>query len=267
MNLDQIGKQARLAARSLSRAKTSQKNAVLLNLADRLLTQKSAILAANAQDLELAQAQSLSSAMLDRLLLNPTRLESMAADLRSVASLPDPVGEIFDPQLLPNGLQVHKQRVALGVLAVIYESRPNVTIDISGLALKTGNAAILRGGSETMNSNRVLLSLARLSLLENNLPADALQLIDDPDRRLVFRAAADARHDRHAHPARRSGSASILSGEQPHPGDHRRDWNLPFVYRRQRRPALRSAGGSQCQGTAPNGLQCPGHGPGSSPGG
>lgn len=186
MNLDQIGKQARLAARNLSRAKTNQKNAVLQDLANRLLTQKSAILAANAQDLELAQAQSLSSAMLDRLMLNPTRIESMAADLRSVASLPDPVGEIFDPQLLPNGLQVHKQRVALGVLAVIYESRPNVTIDISGLALKTGNAAILRGGSETMNSNRALLTLARLSLLENNLPADALQLIDDPDRHLVF---------------------------------------------------------------------------------
>lgn len=186
MNLEQMGKQARLAARSLSQTSTNQKNAALLDLAERLLAEKSLILDANTQDIEEARAQDLSPALLDRLLLNPARLENMAADLRSVADLPDPVGEIFDPQILPNGLQIHKQRVPLGVLAVIYEARPNVTVDVSGLALKTGNAAILRGGSETLHSNRALLALARHSLAENNLPVNALQLIDNSDRRLVL---------------------------------------------------------------------------------
>ena len=118
--------------------------------------------------------------------MNPARLTGIANDLASVAALPDPVGEVFDATTLPNGLKLHKQRVPLGILGVIYEARPNVTVDVAGLALKTGNAAILRGGSETLNSNRALVALIRRVLEENGLPADAVQFIDDPDRKLVL---------------------------------------------------------------------------------
>jgi glutamate-5-semialdehyde dehydrogenase len=128
----------------------------------------------------------LGAEMIHRLLLNPARLQGIAADLRQVAELPDPVGEVFEGAVLPNGLQVHKQRVPLGVLAVIYEARPNVTLDVAGLALKTGNAAILRGGSETLRSNRALVTVVRQALGDCGLPADAIQLIDDPDRALVM---------------------------------------------------------------------------------
>ncbi len=123
--------------------------------------------------------------MLDRLALNPQRLSGIAADLRGVASLEDPVGEIFESSVLANGLRVRKQRVPLGVLAVIYEARPNVTLDIFGLAFKTGNAVILRGGSETMASNRALTALIRETLQAHQIDPDAVQFIDDPDRGLV----------------------------------------------------------------------------------
>jgi glutamate-5-semialdehyde dehydrogenase len=120
--------------------------------------------------------------MLDRLMLDQARLQGMADDLRNVARLPDPIGEIFEAQSLPNGLKVTKQRVPLGVLAVIYEARPNVTVDIAGLAIKTGNAAILRGGSETLHSNQVLVTIIQQTLADSGLPGETIQFIDDPDR-------------------------------------------------------------------------------------
>jgi glutamate-5-semialdehyde dehydrogenase len=123
--------------------------------------------------------------MVDRLTLNTSRLEAIAYDLNNVASLPDPVGERFDESILTNGLQVHKQRVPIGVIGVIYEARPNVTVDVAGLGLKTGNALILRGGSETMRSNRALVKVIREVVEGNNLPADVVQFIDDPDRAWV----------------------------------------------------------------------------------
>ncbi len=137
-------------------------------------------------DLTEAEAAGLSAAMIDRLRLNEKRMAGIAADLRNVTDLTDPVGEVFDEELLPNGLQVHKQRVPIGVLAVIYESRPNVTVDITGLALKSGNAVILRGGSETLHSNRALVAVIRNVLAESGLPQGAVQFIDSSDRGLVM---------------------------------------------------------------------------------
>jgi glutamate-5-semialdehyde dehydrogenase len=183
--IEVMGKQARVASRALARATTDQKNKVLLDLSLLLLENAGAILKANAADVEDGQAAGLSPALIDRLTITHPRLEGISADLRSVAALPDPVGEVFEAGVLPNGLQVHKQRVPLGVIAVIYEARPNVTVDVAGLALKTGNAILLRGGSETMRSNRALVGVIRLALEENALPAEAVQFIDDPNRARV----------------------------------------------------------------------------------
>jgi glutamate-5-semialdehyde dehydrogenase len=181
-----MGKQARAASKALSRASTEQKNAALLALANRLVAAQDDILAANHQDVDEAERDGLSAAMIDRLTLSTSRLEGIANDLCKVVELPDPVGEIFEPLTLPNGLRVHKQRVPLGVLAVIYEARPNVTLDVAGLAFKTGNAVILRGGSETLRTNRELVTVIRNVLRECSLPEDAVQFIDDPDRTRVM---------------------------------------------------------------------------------
>jgi glutamate-5-semialdehyde dehydrogenase len=184
--LTDMGKRARQAAQSLARAETSQKNAALTSLAEQLLTQSAPILAANAQDVAEGGKAGLTEALLDRLTLNPSRLAGIASELRQTVSLPDPVGETFDKTIFPNGLKIHKQRVPLGVLGVIYEARPNVTVDVAGLALKSGNAVILRGGSETLRTNRALVTVIRTTLEEHGLPPDAVQFIDSPDRALVL---------------------------------------------------------------------------------
>ena len=181
-----MGKRARLASKVLGRASTEQKNAALVCLSERLISAAATILAANRSDVAEAEQNGLSPAMLDRLTLNLPRLEGIAADLIKVVELPDPVGEVFERTTLPNGLKVHKQRVPLGVLAVIYEARPNVTLDVAGLALKTGNAVILRGGSETLRTNREMVAVVRRVLQEIGLPEDAVQFIDDPDRLRVM---------------------------------------------------------------------------------
>ncbi|MFL7870420.1 MAG: glutamate-5-semialdehyde dehydrogenase [Anaerolineales bacterium] len=184
--LVEMGKQARKAARILGRTETARKNAVLISLADAILAQSDQILAANAQDIADGEHAGLTPALIDRLTLNPDRLDGIANELRNTALLPDPVGETFEETRMPNGLQVSKQRVPLGVLGVIYESRPNVTVDVSGLALKSGNAAILRGGSETLRSNQALVAVIRDVLGRHNLPQDAIQFIADPDRARVM---------------------------------------------------------------------------------
>jgi glutamate-5-semialdehyde dehydrogenase len=184
--LDNLGPRARSASRQMARAGAETKNAALCALAERLMAECGPVLAANSQDVEAGRANGLSDALIDRLLLNERRLASIAADLRGLAELPDPVGETFDAATLPNGLRVHKQRVPLGVLGVIYEARPNVTLDVAGLAIKTGNAALLRGGSETLNSNRALVGVIHRALAQSGLPADAVQFIDSPDRALVL---------------------------------------------------------------------------------
>lgn len=185
MSMQTMGQRAKAAARQLARATTGQKNAALVALADRLMADCAEILAANASDVAAAQANGLSAAMIDRLLLNEARLAGIAADQRSVATLTDPIGEVFEASTLPNGLKVHKQRVPLGVLGVIYEARPNVTVDVAGLALKTGNAVILRGGRETLNSNRALVASLQRALAETGFSSDCVQFIDDADRARV----------------------------------------------------------------------------------
>lgn len=186
MNMIEIGKRARAASRLMARATSEARASALFTLADRLLDASEAILEANQVDVEQGRREGLSPALLDRLTITPNRLAGIAADLRSVAALEDPIGEVFDATVLPNNLKVHKQRVPLGVLGVVYEARPNVTIDVAGLVVKTANAAILRGGSETLNTNRILVDQVQMALLENSLPPEAIQFIDDADRGRVL---------------------------------------------------------------------------------
>ena len=178
---------ARQASRPLALLPASTKNAVLHALSDWLQASQADIIAENRKDIADARKAGLNEAMIDRLTLTPERIHGMADDLLHVAGLPDPVGEVFEESELPNGLHMHKQRVPLGVIAVIYESRPNVTVDVASLALKSGNALVLRGGSETIRSNRILVKgiHAALNLAEVN--ESAVQFIDDPDRELVTR--------------------------------------------------------------------------------
>jgi glutamate-5-semialdehyde dehydrogenase len=180
-----IGRRARTAARQLSRLSTDAKDSALRGVAQTLGTLSAEILAANHADISAAVAAGMVPALLDRLTLTHPRLEAIAADVLTCAGLPDPVGQVFDATVLPSGLRLHKQRVPIGVLAVIYESRPNVTIDVAALAIKTGNAVILRGGSEALASNRALVAAVHHALREADLPIDAVQFIDDPDRLLV----------------------------------------------------------------------------------
>ena len=180
------GKAARAASRKLARLSTDIKDQALLNIADALVASvKEDVLEANGRDYQNAKANGLTEALLDRLLLTPERLESIAGDVRVVAALPDPVGEFFDMRTLPNGLLAGKKRVPLGVVGAIFESRPNVTVEISALCLKSGNACVLRGGSETIHSNTALAKLIRHAIADAGVPADALQFIDSTDRALV----------------------------------------------------------------------------------
>ncbi len=183
--LDVLGQRARAASRALARASAAQKNAALHAIADGLERSQARILAANALDVADGEAAGLSPALLDRLMLNEQRLAGIAADTRSVAALPDPVGQEFDGRVLPNGLRIARRRTPLGVLGVIYEARPNVTIDIAALSLKTGNAAILRGGKETLRSNLALVGVIQAALQETGLPSDAVLYIEDTDRSLI----------------------------------------------------------------------------------
>ncbi len=184
--LQKMGVQARAAANQLRTLSRAQKDHALDCLAVRIAAEKDALTDANAQDIALAEEAGLSPALIDRLRLDEGRLLGMAADLRKIAQLDDPVGVVFDATVLPNGLAVHKQRVPLGVLAVIYESRPNVTVDVASLAVKSGNAVILRGGKETLHSNRALVAVIHAALEQAGIPEDAVQFIDSTDRALVM---------------------------------------------------------------------------------
>ena len=179
------GKAVRAASRKLARLSTAVKDRALSNIAEALTRQQDAILQANEADYRDAQTEGLALDVLDKLLLTPERLSSMAQDVMGVASLPDPVGESFDVRTLPNGLIVGKRRVPLGVIGAIYESRPNVTIDIISLCLKSGNACLLRGGKEALRSNTSLVELAHRAISDAGLEESAVQFVDDPDRSLV----------------------------------------------------------------------------------
>jgi len=185
--LEAKGRAAKTASRRMAYLPAEVKNKALHNIADDLLANKDGILAANKIDYHEAHISGMSAAMLDRLMLSPSRLESIAQDVLAVAALPDPVGEVFDMRTLPNGLQIGRKRVPLGVIGAIYESRPNVTIDISALCLKSGNAIILRGGKEAINSNSALARVVQDASVRAGMPDGAVQFIENTDRTLVNR--------------------------------------------------------------------------------
>ena len=185
--LEAKGKAAKAASRRMAYLSAEVKNRALHNITDDLLAKKGEILDANQIDYKAAEASGMSAAMLDRLMLSESRLEAIAQDVLAVAALPDSVGEIFDMRTLPNGLQVGKKRVPLGVIGAIYESRPNVTIDISSLCLKSGNAVILRGGREAIHSNSALAKLVQQAAIRAGVPDGAVQFIENTDRALVER--------------------------------------------------------------------------------
>ena len=185
IDMEVMGKAAKAASRTLSTLTTEQKNAALLAIAGELETQAAAVMAENARDIADGRAKGLSDALLDRLLLDEKRMAALAADTRSVALLPDPVGAEIEGRLLPNGMRLSRRRIPIGVIGVIYEARPNVTIDIAALALKTGNAVILRGGRETLRSNLALVDVINAALEKVSFPAGAVQYIGNPDRALV----------------------------------------------------------------------------------
>ncbi len=187
MDIENLCRNAKAASRKLAQVPAEQKNQALSELSAWLIAHQDEIVQANRQDVADGRQAGLSEAMIDRLMLTPERIHGMADDLLNVVNLPDPVGEVFEEQSLDNGLHLRKQRVPLGVLAVIYESRPNVTVDVAALALKSGNAVILRGGSETIRTNRVLVSGIHDALQKAGVAADVVQFIDDPDRELVNR--------------------------------------------------------------------------------
>ncbi|MDH5601414.1 MAG: glutamate-5-semialdehyde dehydrogenase, partial [Gammaproteobacteria bacterium] len=183
--MTELGQQARAAARELNRANTGQKNAALLAMADAIEARQQELLAANKKDMDAGAENGLDEALLDRLALNEERIAGMAEGIRQIVALPDPVGEITDLKYRPSGIQVGKMRVPLGVIGIIYESRPNVTADAAALCLKSGNAAILRGGSEAMHSNQAIAACIHDGLEKAGLAKATVQVIETTDRAAV----------------------------------------------------------------------------------
>ncbi|MDP2825604.1 MAG: glutamate-5-semialdehyde dehydrogenase [Sulfuritalea sp.] len=183
--MQQIGRQARAASRATARASTAAKNTALLAMAHAIRARSAELLAANAADVAEARANGLDAAMIDRLTLTDKSIEAMAQGLEQVAALPDPIGEISDMKRRPSGIQVGKMRVPLGVVGIIYEARPNVTADAAALCLKSGNAAILRGGKEALRTNQAIAACVRAGLAAAGLPETAVQVIETTDREAV----------------------------------------------------------------------------------
>ncbi|GGY98747.1 glutamate-5-semialdehyde dehydrogenase [Pseudoduganella plicata] len=183
--MEQLGRRARAASRAMARADTATRNRALSLIADAIEREAPALRAANAQDLDTARANGLAPAMLDRLALSDKAIATMVEGLRQIVALPDPVGEISNLKVRPTGIQVGQMRVPLGVIGIIYEARPNVTVDAAGLCIKSGNATILRGGSEAIHCNRALAQIVKASLEGAGLPADGVQVVDTTDRAAV----------------------------------------------------------------------------------
>lgn len=181
----ELCKQVKDASRILPVISAQQRTTALQTLAEILISHKNEILKQNQLDIQKGTDQGLSADILDRLQLDSQRVQCMAEGVQTVAGLPDPLGQTFDDQILSNGLHIHKQRVPLGVLAVIYESRPNVTVDVAALAIKSGNAVILRGGKETLKTNAILVDCIHAALQKAGIPQVSVQFLDDPDHKLV----------------------------------------------------------------------------------
>ena len=183
--MNDLGRRARVASRALARASTRDKDLALTAIADAIDSSREAIAVANRRDLEAGAAKGLDAALLDRLELTPPRIDSMIEGLRQIAALPDPVGAITDLNFRPSGIQVGRMRVPLGVVGIVYESRPNVTADAAGLCLKSGNATVLRGGSEALESNQAIALCIRAGLAQAGLPEDGVQVVRTADRAAV----------------------------------------------------------------------------------
>ncbi len=188
--MTEVGQQARAASRALAAASTQEKNDALLAIAKDIEANRATLMAENKKDLEAGAAKGLDAALLDRLELTPARIDSMVEGLRQIVALPDPIGEIFDLKFRPTGIQVGRMRVPLGVVGIIYESRPNVTADAAALCLKSGNATVLRGGSEAFHSNQAIAGSVQRGLQQAGLPADGVQVIATTDREAVGRMIA-----------------------------------------------------------------------------
>ena len=180
-----LGKTARTASRAMARANTATKNAALRHMADLIEQQADALKSENAKDIAQARAKGLDDAFIDRLTLSDKAVSTMVAGLRQVAELPDPIGQMNNFKPLPSGITVGQMRVPLGVIGIIYESRPNVTIDAAALCIKSGNATILRGGSEALHSNQALAKIVQAGLAHSGLPESAVQVVNTPDRAAV----------------------------------------------------------------------------------
>lgn len=183
--MEQVGQRARVASRAMARADSATRNRALSLIADAIVRDSALLRAANQQDMDSARAAGLAPAMLDRLALSDKAIATMVEGLRQIVALADPIGEISGLKFRPSGIQVGQMRVPLGVIGIIYESRPNVTVDAAGLCIKSGNATILRGGSEAIHCNRALAKLVKEGLLGAGLPADAVQVVDTTDRAAV----------------------------------------------------------------------------------
>ena len=184
-DLNDMGVSAKKAARILSTSSSELRNKALITISKHLLNSEDKILEKNAIDIENAEKAGQTEAFIDRLLLTSERLQKMASDTVNVASLPDPIGEVIETYTRPNGIDLIRKRIPLGVIGIIYESRPNITVDISALCLKSGNVAILRGGSESFHSNMILTEIVQNAIAEVGLPKDCVQIIKDTDRNLV----------------------------------------------------------------------------------
>lgn len=183
--MQDLGRQARTASRVIAMADTAQKNTALLAMAQAISESRAQLMQANQQDMQLGREKGLDAALLDRLELTSARIDTMIEGLQQVAALADPIGEISAMTYRPSGIQIGKMRVPLGVIGIIYESRPNVTVEAASLCLKSGNAAILRGGSESLHSNQAIAKCVEAGLIAANLPLQTVQILQTPDRAAV----------------------------------------------------------------------------------
>ena len=231
-----LGARARAASRPLARAPTEARNAALLSIADSIADRTQAIRSANRRDLDKGRSDGLAAPLLDRLELTDARIRSMAEGLRRIAALPDPVGEIDELRMRPSGLQVGRMRVPLGVIGIIYESRPNVTADAAGLCLKSGNATILRGGSEALASNLAIAGCIHEGLAAAGLPREAVQVVETSDRAAVGMLITMDAHVDVIVPQGRQRAHRASEPRSPRPDHQAPGRQLPRLHRRPRRP-------------------------------
>ena len=230
-----MGRSARAAASALALAPAETRNRALKAAAAAIRQRRGDILDANKQDMDAAGQKALSGALLDRLKLDDKRVEAMAKGLEEIAAFPDPLGTVLAEWTRPNGLTIQRVRVPLGVIGIIYESRPNVTADAGGLCLKSGNAAILRGGSESFNSSQAIHAALTDGLRAANLPAEAIQLVPTTDRAAVGEMLRLDDYHRHHRAAGRQGPDRAGAERKPHSRHRPSGWQLPYLHRRRRR--------------------------------